>query len=162
MIDLKRILVPVDFSPTSDAALRYGIELARRFTARLYLLNVPEHPGEAAEAEYPIGIFETMQNAAHDRLWHLLSEEEARELRPECAMRSGDPADAIVRYAHEHDVDVIVMGTRGREGVARVLLGSVAEKVVRRAPCPVLTVRHPEHEFITADEPIRSRVEATA
>ena len=157
MISLRSILVPVDFNPTSDAALRYGIELARRFAARLYLLHVPEHVGEAAEAEYPIGIFETMQNAAHDRLWHLLTDEEARELRPECAMRTGAPADEIVRYASEHDIDVVVMGTHGREGVARVLLGSVAEKVVRRAPCPVLTVRHREHESIAADEPVRAQ-----
>src|SRR6266536_6663668 len=127
MIDLTRILVPTDFSETSHAALRYGVELARRFNARLYLLNVPDHPGEAAEAEYPLGIFETMQNAAHDRLRLLLTEKEVRELQPECAMRLGLPADEIVRHAQEHDVDLIVMGTHGREGIARMVLGSVAE-----------------------------------
>ena len=83
MIGLKRILVPTDFSETSEAALRYGIALARAFEAQLYLLHVPLHPGEAAETEFPIGLFETMQNAAYDRLGHLLSEAEARELRPE-------------------------------------------------------------------------------
>lgn len=72
MIDLKRILVPIDFSETSDAALRYGVALARAFSARLHLLHVPEHPGGAAEAEYPIGLIDTMQNAAHDRLGNLL------------------------------------------------------------------------------------------
>ncbi len=156
MIALKRILVPIDFSETSEAALRYGVELARRFTARLYLLHVPEHPGEAAEAEYPIGLFEMMQNAAHDRLGHLLSAEETRELRPECAMRLGAPSEVIVRHAVEHEIDLIVMGTHGREGIARVLLGSVAEKVVRRASCPVLTVHHPEYGFVEVDEPVRS------
>ena len=160
MIALRRILVPTDFSETSSAALRYGVELARRFTARLYLLHVPEHPGEAAEAEYPIGIFDTMQNAAHDRLGHLLSEQETRELRPECAMRLGVPSEEIVRHAAEHEIDLIVI-THGREGMARVLLGSVAERVVRKAPCPVLTVHHPEHEFVEVDEPVRSH-EATA
>jgi nucleotide-binding universal stress UspA family protein len=162
MIDLKRILVPIDFSETSSTALRYGVELARRFTARLYLLHVPEHPGEAAEAEYPIGLFETMQNAAYDRLRHLLTDEEARELRPECAMRLGTPADEIVRYAHDHDVDLIVMGTHGRTGVARVIMGSVAEKVVRKASCPVLAVHHPEHEFVVPDEPLRVPARAKA
>jgi nucleotide-binding universal stress UspA family protein len=162
MIDLKRILVPTDFSETSDAALRYGAELARRFSARLYLLHVPEHPGEAAEAEYPIGLFETMQNAAYDRLPHLLREEERRELRPECAMRLGTPWEEIVRHAEEHDIDLIVMGTHGREGLARVLLGSVAEKVVRKALCPVLTVHHPEHQVVVREETIRRSIEATA
>ena len=162
MINLRRILVPTDFSETSEAALRYGIALTRRFVARIYLLNVPDHPGKAAEAEYPIGIFETMQNAAYDRLRQLLTAQELRELQPECAMRIGQPADEIVRYGHHHSIDLIVMGTHGREGVMRAVLGSVAETVVRRAPCPVLTVHHPEREFVVAEEPIRVRRVATA
>ncbi len=151
MIGLKRILVPTDFGTTSEAALRYGVALARTFKAQLYLLHVPVHPGEAVETEFPIGLFETMQNAARDQLGHLLTEAEARELRPECAMRLGKPADEIIRYATEHEVDLIVMGTHGREGMARVFVGSVAEKVVRRAACPVLTLHHPEHEFVMPD-----------
>jgi nucleotide-binding universal stress UspA family protein len=162
MIELRRILVPTDFSETSAAALRYGVELARRFTARLYLLHVPDRPGDAAGAEYPIGLFETMQNAAHDELRQLLTAREVRELQPACAMRIGLPADEIVRHALDHDVDLIVMGTHGREGISRVLLGSVAEKVVRRAPCPVLTVHYPEKVFVVEDEPVRVRVAATA
>lgn len=148
MIDLRRILVPIDFSETSDAALRYGVALARAFSARLYLLHVPEHPGGSAKAEYPIGLIDTIQNAAHDRLGNLLSEAETRDLMPTFVMRLGKPCDAIPEYAAEHKIDLIVMGTHGREGVARVMLGSVAEKVVRKAPCPVLTVHHPEHEFV--------------
>ena len=160
MIDMRRILVPTDFGDTSAAALRYGIELARRFNARLFLFHVPEHPGAAAEAEYPIGIFETMQNAAHDRLRGLLTEKDAQELEPQCAMRMGLPADEIVRYAHDHDINLIVMGTHGRHGVARALLGSVAEKVVRRATCPVLTVHRPEREFVVASDVVTGGVEA--
>ena len=148
MIRLERILVPTDFSDTSEAALRYGVAIARAFKAQLHLLHVPEHPGEAAETEYPIGLFENMQNAANDRLGHLLPEAEARELRPECVMRLGKPTDEIVRYAAEQKMDLIVMGTHGREGVTRMVTGSVAEKVVRRAPCPVLAVHNPEHEFV--------------
>ena len=162
MIELKRILVPTDFSETSGAALRYGTELARRFTARLYLLHVVENPGEAAEAGDPIGLFETMQAAAHERLGTLLTSQQLQEFKPERAMRLGAAPDEIVRYAQEHEIDLIVMGTHGRRGVARVLLGSVAERIVRMAPCPVLTVHHPEHEFIVNDEPIRTFAESPA
>ena len=92
-----------------------------------------------AETECPIGVFETTQNAAHDRLRHLLTEEDANELQPDCATRIGPtPADEIVRFADEHGIDLIVMGTHGREGVMRAVLGSVAETVVaegRRVPC---------------------------
>ncbi len=153
MIDLKRILVPTDFSPASEAALRYGIALARAFNARLSLLHVNEHPGEAAEAEYPIGIFETMKNAANERLGRLLSEADAREVQHDYTMRIGNAAGEIVRFAAERDIDLIVMGTHGREGVARVLIGSVAETVVRRSTCPVLTVHYPEHEFVVEEAP---------
>jgi len=152
MINLNRILVPTDFTTTSEAALSYGIALTRAFNAKLVLLNVPEHPGAAAEAEYPIGISETMQNAANQRLGDLLSREEIRELKPEYVMRIGHPAEEIVKFAESHAIDLIVMGTHGREGVARVLVGSVAETVVRRATCPVLTIHYPEREFVVNEE----------
>lgn len=162
MIALNRILVPVDFSETSAAALRYGVNLARGFKATLHLLHVPEHPGEAAEAEYPIGLFETMQNAAHDRLRHLLTDVDANELQPQCSMRLGAAPEAIVDYAQEHDIDLIVMGTHGRTGLARVLLGSVAETVVRTAPCPVLTVHYPERKLVVPSVVIETPFEARA
>jgi nucleotide-binding universal stress UspA family protein len=66
-------------------------------------------------------------------------------------MTSGSPAYAIVDYAQEYDIDLIVMGTHGRGALAQLMMGSVAERVVRIAPCPVLTVRHPEHEFVRPD-----------
>jgi nucleotide-binding universal stress UspA family protein len=154
MIDLKRILVPTDFGEPSAAALKYGLELAQRFGAELHLFHVVENPGEAAEAEYPIGLFDTMQNAAHDRLRQLLTPAELREVQPHCAMRLGAAADEIVRYAESSAIDLIVMGTHGREGVARAIMGSVAEKVVRRATCPVLTVHRSEREVVMAEEPV--------
>ena len=162
MINLKRILVPTDFSNTSAAALRYAIVLARRFAARLYFLHVPDHRGALAETEYPIGLLETMENVAHDRLRQLLSDEETKELLPDCAIRIGHPAEEIVQYAREHAIDLIVMGTHGREGVMRAVLGSVAETVVRRAPCPVLTVHRPESEFVMAEEFVQVRRVVTA
>jgi nucleotide-binding universal stress UspA family protein len=156
MINLTRMLVATDFGAASAAALKHGIELAREFGAELYLLHVIEHPSEAAEAEYPIGLFETMQSAAFDRLRQLMTDEEARELRPHCSMRFGAPADEIVSHAGEHEIDLIVMGTHGREGIARAVIGSVAEKVVRRADCPVLTVHAevlPAVSFASVQEP---------
>jgi universal stress protein A len=161
MMTLNRILIPTDFSTTSEAALSYGIALARAFDAKLVLIHIPEHPGAAAEAEYPLGIYETMQNAANQRLRELLSKEEVQELKPDYVMRIGHPADEIVKFAESQAIDLIVMGTHGREGVARFLIGSVAETVVRRATCPVLTVHYPEREFVINEEVVPT-VRATA
>jgi nucleotide-binding universal stress UspA family protein len=105
MINLRHILVPTDFSETSAAALRYAIALARRFSARVDLLTVSDYPGIADEAESPVGTFEITQNAAHYHLRRLLTELEIKDLRPDYAVRIGDPAEEIVRYAHEHAVD---------------------------------------------------------
>ena len=161
MIHLKRILVPIDFGKASEAALRHGVALARAFNARLFMLHVPEHPGAAAAAEYPIGLFETMQNAAYDQLGNLLTEAELHELNPARAMRLGKPADEIVKYAVEREIDLIVMGTHGRDGIARMLVGSVAETVVRRASCPVLTVHGMRPDLIPAGIVDDDRVDAS-
>ena len=86
----------------------------------------------------------------------LLSAQDRQEITAEYVLRQsgiGGPYVEIVRYAQERDIDLIVMGTHGRGFVAHMLMGSVAEKVVRKAPCPVLTVRHPEHEFVIPDPP---------
>jgi nucleotide-binding universal stress UspA family protein len=144
MVAMKRILVPTDFSETSDAALKYGIGLAQAFSARLYLLHVPKS-GVNFEADFPMVQFET---APQERLETLVSEQEARELRPEYALRIGAPSDQIVRYAGDRDIDLIVMGTHGRSGMPHMVLGSVAEKVLRAAPCPVLTVRPPRRASV--------------
>ena len=134
----RSILVPTDFSPTSDAALHYATKMALALGARLYLMHVPGKTGEHFEANYPLGRFET---ATRERLSAFLTKEELDQLRPEYALRVGLPAEEIVRYADLCDVDLIVMGTHGRSGIAHVLMGSVAEQVVRVAPCPVLLVR---------------------
>ena len=139
MVPVKRILVPTDFSETSDAALKYGIGLAQAFSAQLYLLHVPK-TGVNFEADFPMVQFET---APQERLETLVGEQEARQLRPEYALRIGAPSDEIVRYAGYREIDLIVMGTHGRSGMPHMLMGSVAEKVLRTAPCPVLTVRPP-------------------
>src|SRR6516225_5269342 len=128
MTDVRNILVPTDFSETSDLALRHAVEAARTYGARLYLVHVPGPTGEDFEADFPVGRFET---TVRQRLAAFVSEDEIAALRPEYALRIGAPAEEIVRYAQDREIDLIVMGTHGRKGVAHMLLGSVAEHVVR-------------------------------
>jgi nucleotide-binding universal stress UspA family protein len=137
----KRILCPIDFSKHSDAALAYASTLAHQARAKLLLVYVDDTqiPYDAGFSGYVPPPYETEQ-----------LEKQLNEIRPtieevECEhhLLFGHPADAIVGFAKAHDIDLIVMGTHGRTGVARLLMGSVAESVVRRAECPVLTLRQP-------------------
>ena len=167
MITLKHILVPTDFSETSEAAAKYGVALARAFNATLHLLHVEPRRDLQIIVERELVVEKYLsdpaaatspQNAARELLGKILTEQEEKELRAEYVLRAsglGGPYVEIVRYAKERTIDLIVMGTHGRGFVAHMLMGSVAEKVVRKAPCPVLTVRHPEHEFVIPDEPAR-------
>ena len=133
-----RILVPIDFSAPSDAALAYARRLAGTREATLHVLHVAEATFLRAVVVDP----RNRDTAVLNRLDALLSDEDRRRFRVLSAVEHSDePADEIVRYARLKDIDLIVMGTHGRTGVAHILLGSVAEKVVRVAPCPVLTVR---------------------
>jgi nucleotide-binding universal stress UspA family protein len=143
---VKSILVPTDFSGTSEEALHYAAEMALTLGARLYLVHVPGRTGEHFEANFPHGGF---QAAARKGLSSFLTTEEIDRLRPEYAVRVGTPAEEIVRYAELTDVDVIIMGTHGRTGIAHALMGSVAEQVVRVAPCPVMLVRAPKRAAMT-------------
>jgi nucleotide-binding universal stress UspA family protein len=151
MIALKRILVPTDFSESSGAALAYAREFAKTFGASLHLLHVIQDPYTqpwAAES-FPAPLAEMLadwQTQAGARLSALLPEHEQRDAV--VATVVGSPFHEIVRYASEHEIDLVVIGTHGRGALGHMLLGSVAEKVVRKAPCPVLTVRHPEREFV--------------
>jgi len=157
VIRLKQILVATDFSEPSDAALNYGRELGRAFGAHLQILHVVDNlTATVVGPEGYIGnlmeIQRDVEEAARKQLNALVDDEDRRELgaRP-ILLTSNSPAFAIVRHAKEAEVDLIVMGTHGRSGFGQLLMGSVAEKVVRSAPCPVLTVRHPEHEFVLPD-----------
>lgn len=133
-----RILVPTDFSLTADAALDYARALAAKFGASLHLLHVLEDPVTSdpltpTSAPEASTFQSTLLDDARLRLAH-------RALPgPLAQMRA--TTDAIAEYAATHGIDLIVMGTHGRAGVAHLLIGSVAERVVRTAPCPVLTVR---------------------
>lgn len=132
-----RILVPVDFSPCSDAALSYAQRFGSPFDSVLHLLHVAEATFLRAMVANPAD----KDTAVLNRLDALLTGAGRERFRPVTAVEHSDhPADEIVRYAGLNDIDLIIMGTHGHTGLAHVLLGSVAEKVVRHAPCPVLTL----------------------
>jgi nucleotide-binding universal stress UspA family protein len=157
MITLKRILVATDFGEASDAALGYGRELARTFGATLDVLYVTENVltrgfgVEGYVAAIP-DLQRDLDRAAEQQLEALISDADRKDLRAKAVVLTmNNPATAIVTYAANSDIDLIVMGTHGRGAVAHLLIGSVAERVVRTAPCPVLTVRHPEREFVRPD-----------
>jgi nucleotide-binding universal stress UspA family protein len=153
MIDLHRILVPTDFSKFSASALTYAAAFADKFNAELCLLHVvqdlavfiPDMVTVAPPITPTIKQLTVAVQAAFDKL---IEEHDLKRFRVTREVREGAPFYEIIRYAKEADIDLIVMGTHGHTGLAHVLLGSVSEKVVRKAPCPVLTVRHPEHEFV--------------
>jgi nucleotide-binding universal stress UspA family protein len=153
MIDLHRILVPTDFSKHSNNALTYAVAFAEKFGAELHLLHVVQDLAlfipDAVTAMPPVALpVDQITLAAREALDRVIREQglERFTVRPE--VREGTPFAEIIRCAREKDIDLIVMGTHGHTGLAHMLLGSVTEKVVRKAPCPVLTVRHPEHEFV--------------
>ena len=139
--DITTILVPTDFSYTSDAALGYARMLAARFGASLHLLHVVDEPGSWSEVYAAIPDIRDRLSADAGRRLEALAACMPTELKATSAVICGAPVPTIVRVAQSKGIDLIVMGTHGRRGMGHVLLGSVAERVVRLAPCPVLTVR---------------------
>ena len=158
MIALKKILVATDFSPASDAALSSGRELARSFGSTLTVVHVVEDIA-ARSLGIDGGMLLTEPDVqrqfevdARTEIDAAISSADRVDLKATgVILRSSAPAAAIVSCAHERGIDLIVMGTHGRSGFAHLLMGSVSERVVQTAPCPVLTVRHPEHEFVLPD-----------
>jgi universal stress protein A len=153
MIDLHRILVPTDFSKHSHNALTYAVAFAEKFGAELYLLHVVQDLAlflpDAVTSTPPLVMpVDQITAASRTALERVVREQGLGHLTVHPEVIEGTPFAEIIRFAREKDVDLIVMGTHGHTGLAHVLLGSVTEKVVRKAPCPVLTVRHPEHEFV--------------
>ncbi|OAI46797.1 hypothetical protein AYO44_10705 [Planctomycetaceae bacterium SCGC AG-212-F19] len=143
-MDIRTILHPTDYSELSQAALRIAVDLAHRMEAELVILHVvdsllPEHIsyGEATAQRQP----ETFQQHLWDELRRVLPGDPA--VRVAHQLREGEPATEIVREATERPCELIVLGSHGRTGLVRVLLGSIAEQVMRQAPCPVLIVKTP-------------------
>jgi nucleotide-binding universal stress UspA family protein len=152
MITLKRILVPTDFSEPSAVAMNYARALAESFHATLHVMHVLEDPVfHAASREYftpMINYREVMEKDARERLEGLFGAADRARFSVQFARPWGKPFVEIIRYAKSENIDLVVMGTHGLSRIAQSPMGSVAERVVRKAPCPVLTVRHPEHEFV--------------
>ena len=152
MIKISKILVATDFSEVADAALDYGRTLAEHFRADLHLLHVA---GDLLTANPGLGYVPDLTAVQREGEESALKQLEGRlATQGQIAhvyrrvITSNAPARTIVEYAKTASIDLIVIGTQGRSGVSRLLMGSVAERVVRTAPCPVLTVHHPEHEFV--------------
>ncbi|MAG94178.1 MAG: universal stress protein UspA [Planctomycetaceae bacterium] len=153
MIDIDRVLVPTDFSECSWKAMKYGCEFSERFEAELHLLHVVEDTvpllAEPELATVPlVEVAVEQERCAREKLAVRPDADWSATHRVVRAVRRGNAFLEIARYAQEQDVSVIILGTHGRTGLEHLLLGSVAEKVVRKAPCPVLIVRDPEHDFI--------------
>jgi|SRR6185436_2305756 len=163
MIALKNILVATDFGEAADSALAYGRELAQRFDATLHVLHVAENVyvtafGAETYASFAPDLQRDIETSAHRRLSEAVIDSDGSGPRTVAAvMTSSSPAFAIIDYAHDHDIDLIVMGTHGRGTLGHFLMGSVAERVVRLAGCPVLTIRQPEHDFVHPDGLARVR-----
>jgi nucleotide-binding universal stress UspA family protein len=153
VITLKNILLATDFSEPSAAALEYATSLAQAFGSCIHVLHVLEDLAahawttEVYVAALP-GVHEEMERQARERLDAVFSAEDRARFRARTELRTGSPFVEIVRYARDEQIDLIIMGTHGRGPIAHMLLGSVAERVVRKAPCPVLTVRQAQHEFV--------------
>jgi len=144
MIQLKTILVPVDFSGDSARALEYAIELAREFQATIHILHsYPIHVGGIAPygMVVPESFERDCRDAAARRLGEWQEKTTAEGVAAEATVTPVFACEAIAKHAEDLGADLIVMGTRGLTGLKHVLLGSVAERTIRTAPCPVLTVK---------------------
>ncbi len=155
MISIKHVMTPTDFSQPSDVAVRYGRELAEHFGATLHLVHVIDenslvYPWTSPDGTpLALGAARTqIEHFAQDRLSKVVTDVDRQKRAARVVTLTGSPFLEIINYAKVQEIDLIVMGTHGRGPITHMLMGSVAEKVVRKAPCPVLTVRHPEHEFI--------------
>jgi nucleotide-binding universal stress UspA family protein len=150
-----KILAPTDFSEDSQLALTYAVTLAQKFSSEIVVVHVDQPLAPVMVSELNPGLdVSTMNRIAEEGRMLALKELDAatarlREsgLKVRGLMRVGAPFLEIINAAQSEAADLIVMGTHGRTGLAHVLIGSVAERVVNKAPCPVLTVRHPDRKF---------------
>jgi nucleotide-binding universal stress UspA family protein len=155
VIKLKRVLVPTDFSDSARHAFTYGLSFAKEYGAELVLLHVVENVtvGYASDL-FPVPmaeVFQEISGYARAELAKLAQVARDRGLGVSEQVIQGKPSNEIIRYAAENHVDMIVLGTHGKGMLDQALFGSTTERVVRRAPCPVLTVRMAEHEFVDGD-----------
>ncbi|HUY15269.1 MAG TPA: universal stress protein [Terriglobia bacterium] len=158
MLKIERIVCPVDFSEYAARAYEYAYSLARHYEAKLYL----EHVIPVLAATYPYynfpevaaaSLYMDLSQSAQQRLREMTGRYAGRGVQTETVVHKGFVPDSILAFARENHADLIVMGTHGRRGLDRLVMGSVTESVLRRSPCPVLAVRKPEHSFVDPQLP---------
>lgn len=153
---LNKILVPIDFSDYSKSALRYAVNFAKLFNAEIILIYVVEpviYPPDFSMGQIAIPTVTTeFDDRAKEELNKLAKNEIPQQLKVSIIIRTGKPFVEIIDTASEADVDLIIIATHGHSGVEHILFGSTAEKVVRKAPCPVLTLREPVKGFLFKEE----------
>jgi nucleotide-binding universal stress UspA family protein len=152
MSPFQKLLAPIDFSPHSDEALRVACQLAETFEAPLTLVHVfaaPAYPMPDGSVISSPSKYADLVAAANTQLEKVVAtiRRDHNAVRVDARTLEGVAFREIIAYARKSDTDLIVMGTHGRTGLKHTLLGSVAERVVRKAPCAVLTVRLPGHTF---------------
>jgi nucleotide-binding universal stress UspA family protein len=156
MLKIERILCPMDFSEFSAKSYTYAHSLAQHYNAKLYL----EHVVQPLSMAYPFHAFPDTLGQVYANLFQDAEKQMAEVvqnyawngIKPELQVQEGFPTDTILNFAQTHSVDLIVMGTHGRRGFDRITMGSVTEKVLRKANCPVLVIRQPAHDFVTPGE----------
>lgn len=161
MAKLERILCPTDFSDFSERAYDYGLSLARHYNAELYLLHVVR-PVIVGYPEYAIPdsvseFYGELREYAEEQLREFAKVHAEGGVQAKVTVHEGVVTESILNFARENSIDMIVMGTHGRRGVQRLTVGSVTERILRRAGCPVLVVRRPAHDFVapgSAAEPV--------
>jgi nucleotide-binding universal stress UspA family protein len=149
----KKILVPHDFSSSANHAVALARDVAKVHGAKILLLHVVDVPHQLGhdavvidpETKAPVALKDYAITAGQAHLDDLCARLKKDDVEAQGFLRVGSPVDEIIRFATEEPVDLVAIGTHGRAGLKHLLLGSVAERVVRHCPIPVLTVRHPEH-----------------
>jgi len=154
--DIKKVLVPIDFSDYSKSSLRYAVNFAKQFNAEIYLIYVVEpiiYPPDFSMGQIAIpSVNAEWDERAKVELDNLAKTEIPEGVNVKTILKSGKPFLEIIDTASEENIDLIIIATHGHSGVEHILFGSTAEKVVRKAPCPVLTLREPVKGFMFRDE----------
>ena len=155
-IKINKILVPIDFSDYSKSALKYAVNFAKKFDAEIFLIYVVEpviYPPDFSMGQIAIpSVNAEWDERAKSELQNLAKKEIPDGVKVKTIVKTGKPFLEIIETASEEDVDLIIIATHGHSGVEHILFGSTAEKVVRKAPCPVLTLREPVKGFNFKDD----------
>jgi nucleotide-binding universal stress UspA family protein len=156
MPEIGRILCPIDFSEFSDIAFRYALSLAQHYRAKLFVQHVVELWRRPEASFVPARYYDDLRGRllhnAEEKLQEFVKNRAHNDIQPERVVELETASDSILAFAEAQKTDMIVMGTHGRRGFDRLMLGSVTERVIRKASCPVLAVRKPLHDFISSGQ----------